>query len=399
MNCRIELEKDKCCGCGTCELVCPKGAIRMVTDECGFVYPQIDDSLCVDCGLCKKKCAFQSGYDTRKEFEPFLGFGARHKDVDTMMNSRSGGAFVALSDTILDSSGIIYGVGYSDDEGFYKVVHKKAYDKESRNEFCGSKYVQSDLTGIFEDIKCQLENGKKVLFSGTGCQVGALYKYLPKEYDNLYTIDIVCHGTPSPKVWKEFLQMREKELHGKVTKVDFRNKGKFGWQKHKETIWINKRPYSSKIYSTLFKLGISRPACYECVYANKNRVGDITIADFWGHENALKELWDDDKGISLVLVNNKKGKEWWEESKKDLDWVDCTGYPFRHSNMKHPTIKSEQYDEFWDDYINHGFEYCVEKYTRHKVEKWYILKIKTYYNKIKRKIKKIIKRCIYGNET
>ena len=128
-------------------------------------------------------------------------------------------------------------------------------------------------------------------------------------------------------------------------------------------------------------------------------MGDITIADFWGHENALKELWDDDKGISLVLVNNKKGKEWWEESKKDLDWVDCTGYPFRHSNMKHPTIKSEQYDEFWDDYINHGFEYCVEKYTGHKVEKWYILKIKTYYNKIKRKIKKIIKRCIYGNET
>lgn len=379
----MELVKNQedCCGCRTCEKVCPKGAIRMEADECGFLYPNIDASKCIDCGLCLKKCAFQSGYKKRKEYEPFYGYGARHKDEKVFMNSRSGGAFIALSDQILAKGGSIYGAGYDEEKRYYCVRHKRAVTKQERDEFTGSKYVQSDLANVFPEIKEELETGKQVLFSGTGCQVGALYAYLGKEYENLYTIDIVCHGTPSPKVWEDFLHMREKELHGKIENVEFRNKKKYGWKAHYETVWINGKEYSSRIYSRLFSKGMSRPSCYQCIYANKNRVGDITIADFWGHEKALGDQWDDDKGISLVLVNNAQGMRLWEQAKEDLDYVDSTGYPYRHTNMKRPTTKPEHYEEFWEDYKKKGFAYCAEKYADYKVQSSWKNKIKNFFGK------------------
>lgn len=362
-------KKEDCCGCRTCEKVCPKQAITMVEDECGFLYPRIDESKCVNCGLCLQKCAFQSGYKKRKEFEPFYGYGARHKSEKVFMRSRSGGAFVAISSYIIEQKGVVYGVGYSEEKGFHRVIHKRATTKRARNEFCGSKYVQSDMQDTFPSIKRDLENGKLVLFSGTGCQVGALHTYLGKEYDNLYTIDIVCHGVPSPKIWDDFLTMREKEYGQPIKAVNFRNKRKYGWKANGETITFENRKVSSKIYCKLFTRSVMfRPSCYNCAYVNKNRPGDITLADFWGHEAALADKWDDDKGISLVLVNNKHGMKIWEETREQMEWVDCTGHPFRHQNMKRSTTKSEQYDEFWQDYIAHGFEYCAEKYANYKVK-------------------------------
>lgn len=358
--------KEECCGCRTCEQVCPKGAIQMKADACGFLYPEIDKEACIDCGLCLKKCAFQNGYKKRKEYEPFYGYGARQKEYEEYMKSRSGGAFAVLSDQILEQGGYVYGAGYDDEKKFFYVRHKRAATREERDEFRGSKYVQSDLGDVFPQIKKDLEEGKMILFSGTGCQVGALYAYLPKEYENLYTIDIVCHGVPSPKVWEDFLHMREKEMRGKVEHVKFRDKGKFGWKAHYETIKINGTYYSSRIYSKLFAKGMARPSCYQCIYANKDRVGDITIADFWGHEKAIPGRWDDDRGISLVLVNNAKGKNLWGGVEGNIEYVDCTGYPFRHTNMKRPTAKPEHYEEFWEDYTKQGFAYCAEKYADYK---------------------------------
>ena len=362
-------EKQDCCGCRTCEKVCPKQAITMVEDECGFLYPSISKDKCVDCGLCLQKCAFQSGYKTRKEFEPFYGYGARHKLEKVYMNSRSGGAFVALSNLILDQEGIVYGAGYSPEEGFHRVIHKRTTDGQDRDELCGSKYVQSDLTDTFLSVKKDLEDGKKVIFSGTGCQVGALHMYLGREYDNLFTIDIVCHGTPSPKIWSDYLDMREKEYQGKVTYVNFRNKRKYGWTKHRELLKVGDRKIDSRIYSRLFSKALTfRPSCFNCIYTNTNRPGDITIADFWGHEKAIPGKWDDEKGISLVLVNTNQGMKLWEEAKEQMEWIDCTGYPFRHQNMKRPTTKPEQYDEFWSDYKANGFEYCLKKYLDYTSE-------------------------------
>ncbi|SFA82326.1 Coenzyme F420-reducing hydrogenase, beta subunit [Acetitomaculum ruminis DSM 5522] len=366
----MELLKDKadCCGCRTCEKVCPQNAITMIEDEGGFLYPHIDEKKCVDCGLCLKKCAFQSGYPKRKEFQPYYAYGCRHKKEHVYKKSRSGGAFVAISSRILEKKGIVFGVGYEEGSRFRRIIHKSAETKHDRNEFCGSKYVQSDLGDTFLSVKENLKAGRKVLFSGTGCQIGALHSYLGKEYSDLYTIDIICHSTPSPQIWKDFLDLREKELGGEVTALNFRNKNRFGWKAHRETLTVNGKSKSSRIFAALFSKSVmSRPSCFKCAYTNKNRPGDITIADFWGHEKAIPGKWDDDKGISLVLINTYRGQLLWEEAKKDLEWIDVTGYPFRHHNLKHPTKYPEIYEEFWKDYKENGFEYCIEKYTKHKI--------------------------------
>lgn len=392
----MELVKDKadCCGCRTCELVCPKSAITMKEDECGFLYPEINGKKCIDCGLCEKKCAFQSGYKKRKEFQPFYGYAARHKDFDILMKSRSGGAFTAISDVILENGGVVFGVGYYEKKGileiiqkekigilsilrnegekgnknFSKVVHKKAETKEERDEFCGSKYVQSDLGNVFVQVKHALDDGRQVLFTGTGCQVGALHMYLGKEYDNLFTMDIVCHGVQPMKIWRDFLDMREREENGKVTDVIFRDKVNFGWKAHRETVWVEDKEISSRLYSKIYSMKVAmRPACFKCKYTNKNRPGDITIADFWGHENAVPDFHDDDKGISLVLVNTKQGKKIWDKAAESMETVDCTGYPFRHLNMKRPTPKPDNCDEFWKDYLENGFDYIMDKYCNYKV--------------------------------
>ena len=295
------------------------------------------------------------------------------------MESRSGGAFVALSDYILTKNGSVYGAGYDEKEGLYRVVHKEATDTRQRDELRCSKYVQSDLGNTFTKIKQQLEAGKTILFSGTGCQVGALYQFLPKEYDNLYTIDIVCHGVPSPKMWKDFLKMREQEFHGKVEAVQFRDKKKFGWTPQHETIQIGGKEYSSRIYGKLFSKAYFRPSCFQCIYTNQNRPADITIADFWGHEKAIPGVWDDEKGISLVLINNNKGLNWWNEAKKDLNYIDCTGYPFRHGNMKRPTKKPETYEQFWKDYKEQGFKNVVKKYADYEPQNYWVSKMKCFF--------------------
>lgn len=366
----MELVKKKgdCCGCRTCEQVCPKGAIHMEADECGFLYPQIDPEKCVDCGLCLEKCAFQSGYKKRKTFEPYYGYGVRHKKKEVYMNSRSGGAFTALSNAVLAQSGVIYGAGFAPEDEPYFVKHISAQTKADRNKLRGSKYVQSDLGHVFSELKEKLEAGQSVLFSGTGCQVGALHAFLPREYENLYTIDIICHGVPSPRLWADFVHMREEEKAGKAQRAEFRNKKKCGWKAHKETVVINGTPYTSRIYTKMFYGCNIRESCFQCPYANKNRPGDITLADFWGHEKAMPGMWDDDKGISLVLVNNPQGMKLWEAAKEEVDFVDVTGYPYRHGRLKKPMERPEAYDEFWDDYKQEGFAYCAEKYAGYKIK-------------------------------
>ena len=407
----MNLIKDKadCSGCRTCELVCPKSAITMKEDECGFIYPEINAKKCIDCGLCEKKCAFQSGYKKRKEFEPFYGYAARHKNHGVLMKSRSGGAFTAVSDLVLENGGVVFGAGFyekktvfdkvfsskekniifkflknnkeEESNCFAKIVHKKAETKEERDEFRGSKYVQSDLGDTFIQVKQMLEDGRQVLFTGTGCQVGALYMFLGKEYDNLITMDIVCHGVPTPKLWHDFLDMREREENSRVTQVNFRDKVKFGWKAHRETVWVDGKEISSRLYTKIFYMDTAlRPSCFKCIYANKNRPGDFTIADFWGHERAVPGFAEDDKGVSLVIVNTNHAKKIWEEASKSMDVIDCTGYPFRHTNMKRPTKKPDNYEEFWKDYLENGFDFVMEKYCNYKVV--------TYSQKLQQEIEK-----------
>ena len=225
-------DKSKCCGCTACASVCSHDAIEMKPDTLGFMYPHVDESKCVNCGLCDKVCQFNDHYDVSSNYQQPLAYAARHKDVNEVMNSRSGAAFVAISDYVLENGGVVYGAGYKD---HHRVAHKRATTKEERDEFRGSKYVQSDMTGVLALVKNDLKNGFTVLFSGTPCQTSGLNSYVGKSLrDNLILVDIVCHGVPSPYIWKDYLGYLEKKSGKIINKVDFRDK-RYGWADHKET--------------------------------------------------------------------------------------------------------------------------------------------------------------------
>lgn len=222
-----------CCGCTACASVCAHDAITMKPDALGFLYPEVDEDKCTDCGLCEKVCAFHDNYDKSLNLPQPDAYAARYKDMKEVETSRSGAAFIAISDYIIEQGGIVYGVGYTD---HFRVVHKRATTKEERDEFKGSKYVQSDLTGIFRQVKEDLKSGKTVLFSGTPCQTAGLHSYVGKKLrENLVLVDIVCHGVPSPYVWRDYLAYLEKKHNSEIYYVNFRDKDMFGWKAHRET--------------------------------------------------------------------------------------------------------------------------------------------------------------------
>lgn len=203
----IQNPKD-CCGCTACASICAHDAITMEPDALGFLYPKVDESKCIDCGLCEKVCQFNDHYDTSLNLPQPDVYGARHKNLQEVETSRSGAAFIAISDWILAHDGVVYGVGYTD---HFRVVHKRATTKEERNEFKGSKYVQSDLTDVFRQVKKDLKEGRIVLFSGTPCQTSGINAYVGRRLrENLYLVDIICHGVPSPYVWRDFIAYLER---------------------------------------------------------------------------------------------------------------------------------------------------------------------------------------------
>ena len=222
-----------CSGCTACASICPRDAISMQPDVMGFLYPQVDKEKCIECGACERVCAFNDHYDTSMNLPKPEVYGARHKDMHEVETSRSGAAFIAISDYILENGGVVYGAGYAD---HFRVVHKRATTKEERDEFKGSKYVQSDLRGVFRQVKKDLKDGLRVLFSGTPCQTAGLNSYIGKKLrENLYLVDIVCHGVPGPYMWRDYLAYLEKKQGAEICWVNFRDKQKFGWAAHKET--------------------------------------------------------------------------------------------------------------------------------------------------------------------
>lgn len=222
-----------CCGCTACASICVHDAISMEPDALGFLYPKVNESRCVDCGLCEKVCQFNDNYDRSLNLQQPIAYAARHKDIDEVMKSRSGAAFVAISDYIIEQGGVVYGAGYKD---HFRVAHKRATTKEERNEFRGSKYVQSDLTGVFRQVKEDLKSGLTVLFSGTPCQTAGLNAYVGKKLrENLVLVDIVCHGVPGPFIWRDYIAYLEKKQGDEIVVVNFRDKELFGWKTHKES--------------------------------------------------------------------------------------------------------------------------------------------------------------------
>lgn len=302
-----------CCGCTACAAICPKKAITMQADSMGFLYPNVDKALCTNCGLCTSTCAFHANDKTSASIEEQGVYGCRLKDENELKKSRSGGAAWALITSFLRQEGVVYGVVC---ESVTHVVHKRAVSIEECQAMRGSKYVQSDMRGVFPQVKADLQAGRRVLFTGTACQVAGLLSYLPEKlHERLTTVDIVCHGVPSPAVWESYVKYVERKYAGQVVAADFRDK-KYGWHSHNETFRLQDgRELMLAYFRQLFYAHrILRPSCSVCPFTKFQRVSDITVSDFWGWEKHHSE-WNDDRGVSLMLVNTEKG----ELLRKDTD--------------------------------------------------------------------------------
>lgn len=358
---KIENPAD-CCGCTACASICPRNAIEMQPDILGFLYPAVNNELCINCGLCNDVCAFHSHYDTADNLSEPEIVAARHKNIDEVMKSRSGAMFVALSDYILDNGGIIYGAGYAE---HFRVIHKRASTKHERDVFRGSKYVQSDLTGIFRQVKTDLSDGKTVLFSGTPCQTAGLHSYIGKKLrSNLILVDIICHGVPAPNIWQDYLFYLEKINHSRIIAANFRNKAEFGWASHKETYrFLNGKVISEDKFTFLFYEHIMfRHSCGKCHYTNIRRPGDITLGDYWGWERTSSTINADDKGISLVLINTDNGRKLFDKVRHKIDFIPVIGENYMQPALRKPFLDSPYRDAFEKDYADMGFDHILKKY-------------------------------------
>lgn len=376
-------EKSKCCGCHACYNICPKNAIEMKEDEKGFKYPTIDKEMCINCGLCEKVCPI---INKRKTENMPKAYACYNKNEKIRLESSSGGIFTIIAEFILDNNGVIYGAAFNDN---WEVEHIRINNKKDLNKLRTSKYVQSNINTIYKLAKKDLEEGINVLFTGTPCQVNGLYSFLNKEYSNLYTQDIICHGVPSAKVWRKYLEFRKERDSEKPLQINFRQKDN-GWKLYALLFQYKNNAYKINHSDDLFMQAFLRNAslrdsCYNCSFKEKNRKTDITLADFWGINNILPEF-NDDKGTSLVIVNTQKGQELLNNIKdkmiyNEVDFEQSIQY---NSAMYKSVLKPELREEFFDNLDKMKFNDLVEKYTI-KPKKPNMLK------RIVRKVKIIIK--------
>ena len=283
-----------------------------------------------------------------------------HNSEEIRMNSRSGGVFTALSDYILDRGGVVYGCIQAED---FTASHIRTDNKEERDLMRGSKYVQSELGDALKMFADDMKAGKEILFSGTSCQIDAA-KRIAGKYDKVLYVDIVCYGVPSPQLVKKYILWQEQKKGGKVTNFEYRNKREFGWNSHWETLTFDDgKRVSSKIYTECFNSNLAiRPACYECPYKKIMHPGDITIADYWGIEKNAPEM-DDNKGVSLVMINSDRGIFAFEKIKKDIVYKQTNIENSLQPSLIEPYSKPKKREKFWHDLNTKNFDYIVKHYT------------------------------------
>lgn len=362
---RVELLKSKelCCGCRACEQVCPKEAITMVLDDEGFSYPSIDYSRCIRCGRCVKVCSFQKDKCPELPCDPKGAYVAYINDEKKRKRSRSGGVFVAVTDRVLRDNGVVYGAEL---QKHMTVLHSRAETPAERDAQCGSKYVQSDTCDSFTKAAEDLKNGRKVVFSGTACQVVAFKSFLRLKNVNveakqLVTIDVVCHGVMSPKLWKDNIDEIEKKYLAGVECANFRDK-EFGWESHIETYQLQggKRVQSTRYTSVFYGHRGLRPCCYVCPYASIERRSDITLADAWGIKR-VQPNWDLQRGVSFFLVNTSVGERMVNNIWNALTIQAVDFKKMLQPNLQVPTQRPLDRDYFWKSYREEGYSYVADQ--------------------------------------
>ena len=330
-----------CTGCRVCEGVCPKHCITMVADEEGFLSATIDEDSCINCGLCVKRCPQNRG--DLLHGNVLEVWAARLRDEQVLRRSASGGAFAGMALRVLHEGGVVYGVRWNED---YKAIHCKAETEQELWPLLSSKYVQSDTGSTFGEVKALLQGGRKVLYSGTGCQIAGLKSYLNKSYDNLITIDLVCHGVTSPLLFQKYIELLSHKHEARIEEYDFRDKSG-GWGLGYKYKYKYKYKYGISSLSPYYKHFLDgdayRMCCYSCKYASTERCGDITIADYWGIERCHPDFFDT-KGVSLVLVNSEKGKRFWQASGEDFKTQKSKlEYATKENhNLKYPTYLDKE---------------------------------------------------------
>ena len=368
VNYLLTSEKNECCGCGACEQKCLQKAITMRKDKNGFLYPYIEKDKCSNCLVCHNVCPFMdAGYIYNQVVKIPEVYLASHEDDEILKRSTSGGAFSAIAEVFCDNKYAIFGAAF--DENLV-VQHKYINNIRELCKFRGSKYVQSVIGKCYNHAEVLLKDGKKVLFSGTPCQIAGLRSYLNKEYENLLCVDLICHGVPSPLMLKKYISYLENKSGKKVEYISFRDKSKYGWlipctridfvsSERAEFHLADDDPYEKISLSNI----ALRESCYSCKFAKSKRVGDLTIGDFWGAETLYPKI-DYRKGLSLILVNTVKGRHIFEQIRcfTLCKKTDISSASAMNKNLLYPTVKHKKYYAFYKDLKNLEFNILAKKY-------------------------------------
>lgn len=359
---QIHNKKD-CSGCSACANDCPKNCIKMERDEMGFAYPKVDADVCINCGRCETVCPILS---PAKENNPLSVKGAKNRDESVRRTSSSGGTFFELAKEIISRGGIVYGCALDSE---LVARHIGVETVEDLSALKGSKYVQSNVGATYREVKKYLMSGREVLYSGTPCQIAGLKNYLGKDYDNLLLVDVLCHGVPSPGVFEDYLAYLGEKFGAKPVSVNFRNKEKSWKRLYFEAKFDNGKRYFTFCgydrYMSMFLNNISlRPSCYDCRFTTVNRQGDITLGDFWGIGRKYPER-DDDKGISLIIVNSEKGEKAYGEISDKFDTFesDIETAKAGQKTLSSPTTKNPKHEEFYSLYAEKGVKCATEAVT------------------------------------
>lgn len=350
-------DKTNCSGCGACAYVCPANAITMKPDVMGFLYPEVDESICIHCNRCHKVCP-NGPQEILPPYPQYLV--GRCKEEKELMRSQSGGAFYAISQHAIQRGFVIYGAAF--DEQFH-VVHRRATTEEERDRFRGTKYVQSNVTTIYKDLFDDLKNGKTVLFSGTPCQVAGIKSAAGKKLSqNLYLVDLVCHAAPAPGIWHDNLEQIKRNYKADIIEANIRDK-QFRTTQYWETYRLsNGKKLKRQTSNYFFTKHLSvRESCFHCPFSSLNRVGDITIGDF--HAVSLfGEKYADFKGLSSVIVNTPKGAEFLDALHEIMNLEEISRDMMLQPQLQAPIAINPLRENFVRDYTEKGFDYVARKY-------------------------------------
>ena len=352
----------RCFGCGACAAACPKSALRMEADTEGFAYPKIDFAACVGCRACVRACPVNAAMPAAETDPAF--YAVRHRDPAVRRASTSGGAFTALSDAVLSRGGAVAGAVMTPD---FQVRHVLAFDTAGRDAMRGSKYVQSDPSGLFPEVKERLRAGREVLFSGTPCQTAALYAFLGDGAEKLTTVDFICHGAPSPQVFLSYLREQEKRRGAAVVQVRCRDQQRgcvpmrIGLDFADGSAYLEDCDHDP--YFRLFLSGIlNRRACAACPFTRVRRGSDLTIADNWRFA-AIAPEWDDNTGVSTLLVNTPRGAALLREAAAELEIKPCTLRDVDQHYLHRPGGMHPDRDLFFRAWRRRGFAPAAAAFT------------------------------------